>query len=224
MPGKGAAPLALRSHENGRESTRVGAPRTRARRARPESTHCRSSTTINVGPCSAAAVSSPSVATPTANRSPAPGGPRASADESATACASGRASRWWSNGVSTSTSAEYGKLGLGLDAGGLEHRHRRRPWSTSARRSVVLPIPGSPTSKSAPPAPLRAEASAAASLRGLHLAADQHLFPKPRGFPPARARRRSAAGLAVEVRVLAGWLGTGGPPRESALPRRRDTQ
>ena len=70
-----------------------------------ESTHCRSSTTISVGPSSAAAARSPSVATPTAKRSKAPGGPSASAADKAAAWASGSASRRCSTGVSTSMSA-----------------------------------------------------------------------------------------------------------------------
>ena len=199
-PGKGAAPSRCAATRT-IGSTRGGAPRTRARRARPNRPTAGRPRRSASGLCSAASVSRPSVATPTANLSAPPGGPRASAAESATAWASGRASRWWSSGVSTSMSAEYGSSASDstprsraparlrpsrrVRAGGSSCRFRGRRRAKAPRRRRCERKRAPQRASRTPP---RGRSACSRSL----------------GFPGATG---AAALLVSRRRVLAGWLG-----------------
>jgi hypothetical protein len=122
------------------------------------STHCRSSTTTRTGCCSAISARTPSVAAHTENRSPATGGPRASALRSAARCgagnvdSSGRAGRKMSarpaNGISDSVS--YPRVASTCMS---------VARSTAYSRRLDLPMPASPLTTSTPHRPERAVAS-----------------------------------------------------------------
>ena len=87
--------------------------------------------------------------------------------------------------------------------------------STRPRSSVVLPMPGSPTSTKAAPAPARAEASAVASLAD-STSRPISIFRKPRAFPGASSH---GALLQWETARSRGWCRRPGTAsREHAAP------
>ena len=91
-----------------------------------ESTHCRSSTTISVGPSSAAAARSPSVATPTAKRSKAPGGTERKRRRQGGSLGLRERVETVQYRRQHVDERRIGEIGLGLHSGRLENRHLTR--------------------------------------------------------------------------------------------------